>query len=232
MSTIQTAAAMKPLTDCQTCRSLRSAFLGEMRAHHLYSACARRMEEASLYVVAHAFRFTAAQEKEHADIFRGFIEVYADASVPPTEYAPPALPSAPLELLDAVAQSECNEGNHIYPHSARIAMEEGYPRIAEAFRRIAEMELLHAKRFRQYARALAEGSLFREEAKTSWVCLLCGQLHMGQEAPQHCSNCGRDQGHFIRSSFYPFSVGYASRVERMNPAKGAAPREEGCPNGI
>lgn len=206
MSTVQTAAAVKPLTDSQTCRSLCGAFLGEMNDHRLYMMCARRMEEASLDVVAHAFRFTAAQEKEHADIFRGFLAVYGASSVPLPEDAPLLSSREPLELLHAAAQSEHDAGNDVYPRSAQIALEEGYPRIAHAFRRIAETERLHALRFRQYAKALAEGSLFRESAKTSWLCLSCGQFHTGQEAPPRCSNCGRDQGHFIRSSFYPFSV--------------------------
>ena len=89
---------------------------------------------------------------------------------------------------------------------ARIAMEEGYPRIAEAFRRVAETEQLHAQRFQQYAKALADDSLFRDDRRISWVCLPCGQLHSGHEAPDCCSGCGRDRGHFIRSSFYPFVV--------------------------
>lgn len=209
MSTVQTATAVKSVNsfmESQTYRSLHSACLGEIHTHHLYLMCADRMEESSLYVIAHAFRFTAAQEKEHADIFRGFLAAYGEPSLPLTEDAPLPLPSEPMELLLSAAQTEHEEGTNLYPRSARFALEEGFPRIAEAFRRIAETEELHAQRFRQYAKALSEGSLFRDSAPTSWVCLPCGQFHTGQEAPLHCSGCGRDQGHFIRSSFYPFSV--------------------------
>ncbi len=207
MSTVQTAVDMNPLMQSQTDHSLCSACLGAMHARRLYLACARRMEEASLYVIAHAFRFTAAQEKEHADIFRGFIAAYGGSAVPLTEDAPLLLPGEPMDILRAAAQAESEAGEELYPHSAQIALEEGYPRIAEAFRRIAETERLHAQRFRQYEQALAEGSLFRDSAQISWVCLLCGQFQTGQGAPQRCSGCGRDQGHFIRSSFHPFSVG-------------------------
>lgn len=207
MSTVQTAADVNPLMQSQTYHSLCSAYLDEMHARRLCLTCACRMEEASLYVIAHAFRFTAAQEKEHADIFRGFIAVFGGSIVQPTEDAPLLLPGEPMEILRAAVQTESEAGEELYPRSARIALEEGYPRIAEAFRRIAETERLHAQRFRRYEQALAEGSLFRNSAQTSWVCLPCGQFHAGQEAPQRCSGCGRDQGHFIRSSFYPFSVG-------------------------
>lgn len=206
MSTLQTAAPVKPFSDTLTCGNLRSACLSEMHARRLYLQCARRMEDASLHVIAHAFRFTAAQEKEHADIFRGLIAAYGGPSVPMAEDAPILLPHEPMDILKTVAQSEHDEWDTLYPHNAHIAMEEGYPRIALAFRRIAETEHLHARRFLQYAKALAEGSLFRADRRISWVCLSCGQLHAGQEAPPACSACGRDQGHFIRSSFYPFVV--------------------------
>lgn len=206
MSTVQTAAHGQTFPDSLTYRNLRSACLGEMHARHLYLHCARRMEDAHLHVIAHAFRFTAAQEKEHADIFRGLIVAHGGQSVPMAEDAPILIPHEPLEILQAVTQNEHNEWDALYPHYACTAMEEGYPRIAGAFRRIAETEHLHARRFLQYAKALAEGSLFRDEARISWLCLPCGQLHAGLEAPESCPACGRDRGHFIRSSYYPFIV--------------------------
>lgn len=204
MSTVQTACPA--FMDSQTCQSLRAACLGEMHARRLYLQCARRMEEESLHVIAHAFRFTAAQEKEHADIFRGLIAAHGGSPVPLTEDAPIRLPHEPLEILRAVVQSEHDEWDALYPHHARVAMEEGYPRIAMAFRRIAETEHIHARRFLQYMAALADGTLFRDDQRVSWLCLPCGQLHAGHEAPETCSACGRDRGHFIRSSYYPFLV--------------------------
>lgn len=180
--------------------------MGEMHARRLYLQAARQMEEAHLHVIAHAFRFTAAQEKEHADIFRGLIAAYGGRCVPMAEDAPLLLPREPLEILKAVAQAEHTEWDSLYPYNARQASEEGYPRAAAAFLRIAETEQSHAQRFLQYAKALADGSLFRDRRRVSWLCLPCGQLHAGYEAPQACAACGRDQGHFIRSSYYPFVV--------------------------
>ena len=193
-------------TDSQTHRNLRTACLGEMHARRLYLHAARKMEDAKLHVIAHAFHFTAAQEKEHADVLRGLIAAHGGRTVPLAEDAPLLLPHTPLEILQAVTQSERDESDTLYPFYARIAMEEGYPRIAEAFRRVAETEQLHAQRFQQYAKALADDTLFRDDRRISWVCLPCGQLHSGHAAPDCCSGCGRDRGHFIRSSFYPFVV--------------------------
>lgn len=205
MSTLQTTS-LNALADSQTRLSLHSACLAEMDAQRLYLMDARRMEEAALYVVAHAFRFTAAQEKEHANLLRGMLASCGDACVSPAEDTPPMLPCDPLERLQAAARAEQAAGEDFYPQLAQIARKEGYPRMAECFLRIAQTELSHARRFRQYARALAEGSLFRDDERITWLCLPCGEFHTGQEAPKRCSGCGRDQGHFIRSSFYPFSV--------------------------
>lgn len=207
MSTVQTVAQpLQTFAASHTCRNLRSACLGENHARRLYLQAARRMEENALHVIAHAFQFTAAQEKEHGDIFRGLIAAYGGQVVPLAEEAPLLLPCAPLDILKAVAQNEHDEWDTLYPFYAREAREEGYPRIADAFCRIAETEQSHARRFLQYAKALAEGSLFEDEDRVSWLCLPCGQLHMGCRAPERCSACGRDRGHFIRSSYQPFIV--------------------------
>ena len=206
MSTLQTDAPVAPFSQSRTCRNLCSACLGEQQARRLYLRCARRMEEESLHVIAHAFRFTAAQEKEHADILSGLLTAHHSLPPSPQEDAPLPLPREPLELLRTVVQSEHDEWDRLYPHYAAVAQEEGYPRIAGAFLRIAETEHIHARRFLQYAKALAEGSLFRETHRTTWLCLPCGQLHTGCEPPQRCSGCSSSRGHFIRSNFFPFSV--------------------------
>lgn len=201
-----TESTPTPFTDSRTHAALRAACMGELHARRLYLKAAQRMEEEHLHVIAHAFLFTAAQEKEHADVFRGLIAAHGGQCVPMAEDAPLLLPHAPLDILKAVSQNEHNEWDSLYPFHARVAKEEGYPRIASAFRRIAETEQSHAQRFLQYAKALAEGSLFRDRRRVSWVCLPCGQLHAGCEPPDCCSACGRDRGHFIRSSYYPFVV--------------------------
>ena len=205
MSTLPTLDRSS-FTDTKTHQNLRAACLGEMHARRLYLYAARKMEEAALYVIAHAFHFTAAQEKEHADVLRGLIAAHGGCSIPLTEDAPLLLPHTPMDILQAVTQNEQSESDTLYPIYARIAAEEGYPRIAEAFRRIAEIEQHHALRFRQYAAMLVDDTLFRDDRRTSWVCLSCGQLHSGCEAPEYCSACGKDRGHFIRSSFSPFTI--------------------------
>ena len=139
MSTLQTAAAMN-LTNPRTFHSLQCACVAEMHTHRLYTAFSQQMDEDGLHVVAHAFRYTAAQEKEHADILRGLLSASGESAVPCPEDAPLLLPRDTQELLRAVIQVETNEGKHLYPGIAQTAQEEGYPRVAEACRHIAETE--------------------------------------------------------------------------------------------
>ena len=204
--TISSTIERCPFPGSQTHRSLHTACLGEMHARRLYLHAGRQMEEAHLHVIAHAFTFTAAQEKEHAEVFRGLIRAYGGDPAPLTEDAPLLLPHDPADILRAVIQTEEDESRTLYPFYARTALEEGYPRIAETFRRIGETEQLHARRFAQYLEALTSGTLFRDAERISWVCLHCGQLHLGFEPPEHCQVCTGHRGHFIRSNYYPFSV--------------------------
>lgn len=194
-----------PFETTRTCRSLQSACAGELQAREQYLAAARRCEAAHLHVVAHTFRFTAAQEKEHAAIFAGLLSAMGASAEAPS-LPPPELPEDPVEMLLAVSRNEHSEWDQLYPVYARIAEEEGFPRIAGAFTRIAETEHLHARRFLQFAKALRTDTLFSDRQRVSWLCLQCGQIHCDRHAPSNCSTCGRDQGHFLRSSFEPFTV--------------------------
>ncbi len=192
--------------DSQTCRSLASACQGESQARQQYLTAAERCDQAGLHVAAHAFRFTAAQEKEHAAIFHGLLVAFSGPSIQADTAHEIALPDTPLEILRAVTQNEDDESSKLYPAYAHMAEQEGYPRIATAFSRIAETERLHARRFQQYASALEADALFRSSSRVGWLCLPCGHLHYGTEAPNLCSTCGRSRGHFIRSDFHPFTV--------------------------
>ena len=186
-------------------RALQNALVGEEQTRQTYLQAAQTMEDARLYVIAHALRFTAAQVKEHADIFRGLLRFFGGIPLSPAESVA-LLPREPIEILQALAQDEGSEAERLYLCNAHISMEEGYPRIAAAFTRIAETKALHAKRFSQFENALTCGTLFRDAAPVSWFCLACGELRTGCEPPAVCPSCSKDRGHFIRSTFFPFAV--------------------------
>ena len=204
MSTIQTAAPVIPFHESRTYGGLQAALTDKRRARQLYLDAARTLAEDDQQVIAHAFRFTAAQEGEHAAILEGLL-THCGGDLPAPEDTPP-LPREPLEMLRAAAADEHAVWDERCPLYASAAQEEGYPRIAAVFRRIGETDWQHALRFVQYMEAIASGRLFRDAQRVSWVCLACGQLHTGWEPPYSCPGCSGGQGHFIRTNFYPFSV--------------------------
>lgn len=204
MSTVQTPCG-PAFMDSLTCLNLRSACLSEMHAASHFQHCAEAMEAASLQVIAHAFRFTAAQDREHAAVLSGLMTAHG-CSIPTAEDSDVPYSGSPIELLRASTLSKHGAWDVLYPQYARTAREEGYPRIAQALERIAETEQKHARRFAQYMEALHDGTLFCAKERCSWVCLPCGHLHTGFEPPESCPGCSGGQGHFIRSNHYPFLV--------------------------
>lgn len=191
MSTTQTTLFATNLT-----RALQAI----LQQQHLYQQAAAALDAADLHVIAHVFRFTAAQEGEHAAILTGLL-----GNRPP-QSSNDSLPedAAPALWLSAAIAGESACAGELLPEAARSAAQAGQGRIADTLQRIAENDRRHALRFRQYLQALEDGSLLHSAAPTSWFCLACGGLHHGCDAPAHCEGCSAVRSHFIRSSFHPF----------------------------
>ena len=185
--------------------ALQEALHYSRQAAGIYQQAADLMTTAGWQVIAHAFRFTAAQEREHAAVLQGLLQTcgVTPESPPSTDVS---LPREPEALLQHALERECACAEDLLPAAAREAAGADQPRIAEALGRIAETELQHAQRFRQYLTALQDGTLLRSAERTSWLCLPCGSLHFGCDAPSACDGCGGGPGHFIRTDFHPFAV--------------------------
>lgn len=94
-----------------------------------------------------------------------------------------------LAQLNAAAHNEFEEHDVVYKSFGDIAKEEGFTRIGTVFHMIAEIEKTHGERFQYLADRLGSGKLLISDVKTGWVCLNCGHIHFGTEAPQMCPVC-------------------------------------------
>ncbi|MCD6333136.1 MAG: rubrerythrin family protein, partial [Bacteroidales bacterium] len=73
---------------------------------------------------------------------------------------------------------------------------EGFKEIALAYRNIAKVEKEHEKRYLKLLKNVKEDSVFKREEEVEWICLNCGYVHVGQNAPEKCPACQHPQAYF------------------------------------
>lgn len=184
---------MASLKGTQTEKNLLISFAGESQARMRYTMFASTAKKEGFEQVAAVFMETAEQEKEHAKRFFRFLEggmVEINASYPAGVIGTTA------ENLLAAAMGEHEEWSHDYPEFADIAEAEGFKAIAAAYRKIAEVEAEHEKRYRQLLERVEAGTFFEREEEIEWQCRNCGYVHKGKNAPKNCPACLHPQSYF------------------------------------
>ena len=192
------------LKESVTRENLLRAFAGESQARNRYTFAASAMKKKDLEVLQLVFLYTAGQEKEHAEVFYDHLKQAGCANIDITAGYPVDCTDDPLALLKLAAEHEMDEYESAYPAFGDQAEEEGFPAIAAAFRQIAKIEKVHAERFKRFAQLLEQGKLFVSDVDTAWICLNCGHVHHGRQAPAKCPVCQHSQGYFIRLELSPY----------------------------
>ncbi len=185
----------------KTRENLMRAFAGESQARNRYTFAAQAARSAGLPFIERIFRFTADQEKEHAEIFFKLLagsegeNVHIDGAYPVENAIWPT-----DRLLRSAQHNEYEEARSVYPAFAAVAREEGFSAAASAFELIAKIEQTHGDRFGQLAQRIEEGKLFTADSDTmQWLCLNCGHIHTGSQVPPLCPVCKHAQGYFVRA---------------------------------
>jgi rubrerythrin len=177
----------------QTEKNLLRAFAGESQARNRYTYFASVAQKAGLVKIAKIFTETAEQEKEHAKRFFSFLE---GGDVEITAMFPAGVIGTTVENLTAAANGEYEEHSVLYPEFAKVAYQEGFDAVAEAFEFIAIAERQHEKQFRVLAEKLENDMIFRADTIVSWRCLNCGYVCEGVDAPKACPACAHPQAYF------------------------------------
>lgn len=193
------------LRESATRENLLRAFAGESQARNRYTFAAGVCRQEKLHVLEAVFLYTAQQELAHANVFYSHLKKAGCDNVTITANYPVDLPEQPQKLLELARSHEMDEFGDIYPAFAEKAQEEGFAEAARHFRQIAEIEKGHAGRFDRFARLMADGKLFVSDVETGWICLNCGHVFTGKQAPAKCSVCSHDQGYFIRLELSPYA---------------------------
>lgn len=189
----------------KTKENLMRAFAGESQARNRYTFAAEQAQAANLRILAEIFKFTADQERAHAKVFYDHLSQLAGQTVAVDGTYPIDIADNLLELLHMAHHNELEEFESVYPAFAQVAQEEGYPKVAASFEMIAQIEQSHGKRFAHMAQLMEQNQLFAAPDEEVWMCLNCGHLHRGKQAPAMCPVCSHNQGFFIKLDMAPWT---------------------------
>ncbi len=179
----------------KTEQNLLKAFAGESQAARRYRMYAKVAEKEGYQQIADIFRETALQEDQHSKRFFQFLE---GGMVEITAAYPAGVVGTTEENLLAAAEGENEEWTDLYPEFAKIAEEEGFKKIAIAFKLIAKVEAEHEKRYLKLLQNIKENTVFEEKEDVEWMCRKCGYIHKGKKALNNCPACEHPQAYFER----------------------------------
>ena len=183
----------KSIKNTRTEKNLLAAFAGETQAKNRYTFYAKAAKKEGYEQIAALFQETAAQEEQHAKQFFKFLE---GGMVEITAMYPAGIIGTTEENLLAAAEGENEEWTTLYPEFAKIADEEGFPKIAAKFRVIAKAETMHEDRYRKLLNNIKTGIVFERTEKVKWVCRNCGFVHEGPKALNMCPSCEHPLAYF------------------------------------
>ena len=177
----------------KTEQNLLKAFAGESQARNRYTFFAKQARKDGFEQIAAFFEETAAQEQQHAKTFFKFLE---GGMVEITASYPAGVIGTTAENLLEAAEGEHEEWDLLYPEFARIAEEEGFKKIATAFKLVSTVEKTHEERYRKLLQNIENDEVFKRSDKVVWVCRNCGYIHYGEKALDKCPCCEHPQAYF------------------------------------
>lgn len=177
---VERAQGSNPYAGTQTERNLQAAFAGESEARNKYTYFASVAKKEGYEQIAALFLQTANNEKEHAKLWFKELNGLGDTQA---------------NLLSA-AEGENYEWTDMYEGFAKTAEEEGFPELAERFRRVAEIEKHHEERYRALLKNVETLAVFEKSEVKVWECRNCGHIVVGTKAPEKCPTCNHPQAYF------------------------------------
>ncbi len=186
----------------KTIKNLIKAYIGECQARNRYDFYSKIAKKEGYPQISEIFLETSEQEKVHAKrLFEHIqelkeklgkdknVEINVEASCPTTY-------GNTIENLQSSINGEHYENSEMYPEFAKIAEEERLEHISKRLKAIAKAEENHEDKYQRLLNHLKEGTFFKREDETVWVCIECGYIHVGKEPPEECPSCKHPKGYF------------------------------------
>ena len=171
----------------KTEKNLEEAFAGESMARNKYTYFANIAMQEGYDQLAEIFLKTARNEQEHARLWFQELGHLGDTAA----------------NLKAAAEGENYEWTDMYDRMAKDADEEGFPELAEKFRKVGAIEKAHEERYLALLKNVEMQQVFEKSEEIMWGCRICGHLVIGKKAPESCPVCGFSQSFFeVRKENY------------------------------
>ena len=171
----------------KTEKNLEEAFAGESMARNKYTYFANIAMQEGYDQLAEIFLKTARNEQEHARLWFQELGHLGDTAA----------------NLKAAAEGENYEWTDMYDRMAKDADEEGFPELAEKFRKVGAIEKAHEERYLSLLKNVEMQQVFEKSEEIMWECRVCGHLVIGKKAPEACPVCGFSQSFFeVRKENY------------------------------
>ena len=178
---------MPELKGSKTEANLWTAFAGESQARNKYTYFASKAKKDGYVQISKIFEETAANEKEHAEIWFKLLGGIGSTA----------------ENLAAAAEGENYEWTDMYATMAKEAEEEGFDHIAFLFSEVAKIEKEHEERYRKLLANVEDGIVFSRDGDMIWECSNCGHIVIGPKAPELCPVCKHPKAYFqLRAQNY------------------------------
>ena len=171
---------MKDLKGTKTEKNLWEAFAGESQARNKYTYFASKAKKDGYVQIAKIFEETAANEKEHAEIWFKLLNGIGSTA----------------ENLKSAAEGENYEWTDMFDQMANDAREEGFDHIAFLFEEVGKIEKEHEERYRKLLANVEGGLVFSRDGDMIWQCSNCGHIHVGKQAPEVCPVCVHPKAYF------------------------------------
>ncbi len=180
-----------------TLHNLTKAFVGESQARNRYTFYAKAARDEGYEQIAEVFELTANQEKQHAkNLFKLISTLNTSREAVKVETEAPTVFGTTSENLKAAISGENFEHTIMYPEFANTAESEGHQDIANRLKAIAKAEEHHEERYQKLLTEIENGSVFKKNQESSWVCRECGYVHLGTTPPDICPSCDHASAFF------------------------------------
>ena len=186
--------------ESKTKENLARAFAAECQDGARYQFIAKSAVSEGFCVISDKLKQLAKNEMAHASRFYSLMLKYLAEKKEdnvPIEAGYPFEPSELKSSLQTSADIELYEGKNIYPAFAKVAKDEGFTEIAEAFTLIAQVENKHFQTLQALAAMYKNRCLYKSTNKILWECSNCGHTHENKEAWQTCPLCTYPQGYVM-----------------------------------